>query len=126
MEEGVIKPLCDLLDTGDSKIIMVAIEGIENILRVGKQDSATSGGVNRYAQMVEAHGGLEKLENLQSHENLDIYNKAADVLRAFWDVGEEEPVQAIVPQQAAGGFQFGAFPQQQQQGHPEQQQQFKF
>ena len=126
VEEGVIKPLCDLLDANDPKIIMVAIEGIENILRVGKQDAAAQGGENRYAQMVEADKGLEKLEKLQEHENDDIYEKASAVLKAYWDVGEEqEAVPAIVPQQAAGGFQFGAFPQQQQ-GHPDQQQPFKF
>ena len=125
VEDGVIRPLCDLLDSADPKIIMVAIEGIENILRVGKQDAATQGGDNRYAQMVEADKGLEKLEKLQEHENDDIYEKAMAVLKQYWDVGEEqEAVPAIVPQQAAGGFQFGAFPQ--QQGHPDQQQQFKF
>ena len=125
VEENVIKPLCDLLDTNDAKIIMVAIEGIENILRVGKQDSQTAGGENRYASLVEAAKGLEKLEKLQEHENDDIYEKASAVLKQYWDVGEEqEAVPAIVPQQAAGGFQFGSFPQ--QQGQPDQQQQFKF
>lgn len=126
MEEGVIKPLCDLLDTNDPKIIMVAIEGLENILRVGKTDAAAQGGENRFAQMVEADKGLEKLEKLQEHENDAIYEKASDVLKAYWDVGEEqEAVPAIVPQQQQGGFQFGQFAPQQQ-GQPGQQQPFKF
>ena len=31
---GCIKPLCDLLDCGEVKIVKVAMEGLENILKV--------------------------------------------------------------------------------------------
>ena len=31
---GCIKPLCDLLDVNEVKIIKVAMEGLENILKV--------------------------------------------------------------------------------------------
>ena len=39
---GCIKPLCDLLTCADARIITVALEGLENILKVGLQ-SANSG-----------------------------------------------------------------------------------
>lgn len=34
MDQGAIKPLCDLLSTPDVRIVTVALEGLENILKV--------------------------------------------------------------------------------------------
>lgn len=34
MDCGCIKPLCDLLSTPDVRIVTVALEGLENILKV--------------------------------------------------------------------------------------------
>ncbi len=36
MHQGCIKPLCDLLTVMDVKIVEVALDGLENILRVGE------------------------------------------------------------------------------------------
>lgn len=53
VSQGVIKPLCDLLTVMDSKIVQVALSGLENILRIGKQDAFQTDGVNQFAVMVE-------------------------------------------------------------------------
>lgn len=37
----------------DSKIIQVALNGLENILRLGEQDAAMSNGVNPYSVLIE-------------------------------------------------------------------------
>lgn len=37
----------------DSKIVQVALSGLENILRIGKQDALQTDGVNQFAVMVE-------------------------------------------------------------------------
>ena len=34
-QQGCIKPLCDLLTCIDARIILVALEGLQNILKVG-------------------------------------------------------------------------------------------
>ena len=34
VEQGAIKPMCDLLTVNDSRIVTVALEGLENILKV--------------------------------------------------------------------------------------------
>ena len=57
----------------DSKIVMVALSGLENILRFGSVDGGA--GTNPYAVQIEECYGLDKIEFLQSHENLDIYKK---------------------------------------------------
>lgn len=49
----MIKPLCELLTVMDSKIVQVALSGLENILRVGKQDAFQNDGINQFAVMVE-------------------------------------------------------------------------
>ena len=37
VDRGCIRPLCDMLLTNDSKAILVSLDAIANILRVGKQ-----------------------------------------------------------------------------------------
>jgi importin subunit alpha-1 len=69
--------MCDLLQSMDNKIIQVALDGLENILKVGEIDkeAAGPGGINQYAQFVEEAGGMVSIHNLQHHENLEIYKK---------------------------------------------------
>ena len=40
VSQDCIKPLCDLLMTMDNKIIQVALDGLDNILKVGEMDKA--------------------------------------------------------------------------------------
>ena len=49
----------------DSKIVQVALNGLENILRFGEQESKNSGGSNPYAVIIEEVFGLDKIEFLQ-------------------------------------------------------------
>ncbi|KAH0622251.1 hypothetical protein JD844_024390 [Phrynosoma platyrhinos] len=81
---GCTKPLCDLLTVMDSKIVQVALNGLENILRHGEQESKQNG------------IGLDKIEILQSHENQEIYQKAFDLIEHYFGVEEEDT--NIVPQ----------------------------
>ena len=57
--------------------------------------------------MVEECGGLDKIESLQNHENVEIYKLAYEIIEQYFsDDGEEDP--ALAPQATADGFQFGA------------------
>ena len=51
--QGCIKPLCDLLSVMDSKIVMVALNGLENVLKVGESEAKSIGVPNKYALEVE-------------------------------------------------------------------------
>ncbi|XP_052020460.1 importin subunit alpha-6 isoform X3 [Apodemus sylvaticus] len=94
---GCIKPLCDLLTVMDSKIVQVALNGLENILRLGEQESKQSGvGINPYCALIEEAYGLDKIEFLQSHENQEIYQKAFDLIEHYFGVEDDDP--SIVPQ----------------------------
>ncbi|KAF5919988.1 hypothetical protein HPG69_014354 [Diceros bicornis minor] len=94
---GCIKPLCDLLTVMDSKIVQVALNGLENILRLGEQESKQNGiGINPYCALIEEAYGLDKIEFLQSHENQEIYQKAFDLIEHYFGVEEDDP--SIAPQ----------------------------
>ena len=51
---NTIKPMCDLLTVMDSKIVQVALNGLENILRLGEQEAKQGGsGINPYCALIE-------------------------------------------------------------------------
>ncbi|VYS69795.1 unnamed protein product [Arabidopsis thaliana] len=81
VQQGCIKPLCDLLVCPDVRIILVCLDGLENILNVGE---ANIGEVNDYCQLVEDAQGLEKIQNLRQHGSYEIYAKALKILETFW------------------------------------------
>ena len=53
VDQGCIPPLCDLLTVMDSRIVQVALSGLENILKLGEQDARMHGGTNPYAVIIE-------------------------------------------------------------------------
>lgn len=107
VSQGCIKPLCDLLVCPDPRIVTVCLEGLENILKVGESEKnlGTTGGVNLCAQMIDEAEGLEKIENLQSHDNTEIYEKAVKILETYWLEEEDETMPS--GDAAPSGFRFG-------------------
>ncbi|KAL3538295.1 hypothetical protein ACH5RR_001661 [Cinchona calisaya] len=109
VSQGCIKPLCDLLACPDARIVTVCLEGLENILKVGEADKemGMNGGINLYAQMIDDCEGLDKIDNLQTHDNHEIYEKAVKILEKYWT--EDDEVQTL-PDGVDGnqqGFSFG-------------------
>ena len=65
--------------------------------------------MDRIIEIVNDCGGLSAIEDLQSHENINIYNRAVKVLETYFG-GEEEEASEIVPDVvtgAGGNQQFG-------------------
>ena len=105
VSQGCIKPLCDLLVCPDPRIVTVCLEGLENILKVGEAEkNLGNSDVNLYAQLIDEAEGLEKIENLQSHDNNEIYEKAVKVLETYW---LEEDDETLPGDNAQQGFPFG-------------------
>ncbi|CAN8248073.1 unnamed protein product [Cochlearia groenlandica] len=108
VDQGCIKPMCDLLTCPDPRIITVCLEALENILVVGESEKTLgrTGDDNIFVTMIDEAEGLEKIENLQSHDNNDIYQKAVKILESFWT--EDDDVEANDENHAPqSGFQFG-------------------
>jgi importin subunit alpha-6/7 len=111
VSQGCIKPLCDLLTMMDNKIIQVALDGLDNILKVGESDkqAAGPGAINKYAQFVEEAGGMVTIHNLQQHDNIDIYKKAFNIMDKYFP--DEEEMDAGVSAtnvDPSGAFSVGA------------------
>jgi len=123
VQQGCIKPLCDLLTFQDARIVTVALEGLENILKVGETEKEM--GANMYANFIEEADGLSKIEALQHHETQKIYESAVKILENYFE-GEEEPEDpSLAPQMDVNQQQY-MFGQGIQQQPFEQQQPFDF
>jgi hypothetical protein len=107
VSRGCIPPLCNLLTVQDNKIVTVALEGLENILKVGEAAMRERGlPENQCAQHVENAGGLDKIDALQQHEDVAIYEKSLKILERYFgaiDDGQDDGPSV----QAGGQFGFG-------------------
>jgi HEAT repeat protein len=90
VQQGALPALCNLFSCTDPKVVMVALEAIDNILKVGKADANSSNNLNSFCEFVEECGGLDALENLQRHDNEEIYDKSIRMLRDYFESEEEE------------------------------------
>lgn len=97
VQQGAIEPLCHLLDVKDTKVVTVALEGLENILKVGLMSANGNAAANPMAAYVAEHGGLSKIEELQNHENHHIYQRAVKIIETYFGGTEEEEETNIEP-----------------------------
>jgi len=104
VQQNCVRPLCDLLDVADVKIITVALEGLENILKVGEADSKNHDGTNLHQRFVQEAGGLDKIEALQRHDNHDIYEKAIKILELYFELEDEDDAADATAGQATFDF----------------------
>jgi importin subunit alpha-1 len=105
VQQGCIRPLCDLLSVADSKIVTVALEGLENILKVGNSDATSTNTHNQMATFIAEAEGLAKIEQLQQHDTNEIYEKAVKILETYFGV-EEESDATLAPGMSDNGNQF--------------------
>jgi hypothetical protein len=89
VDQNLIEPMCELLQCTDTRIILVALEGLENLLKVGEKDSKENG-TNEYVVLIEEHHGVDYIEHLQNHPNNEIYEKAVTILETYFAAEEED------------------------------------
>ena len=116
VSNGCIRPLCDLLACPDNKIIQVALDGLENILKVGEMDKEAADNrqpeaqVNRYALFIEEAGGMEKIHDCQNNANEEIYMKAYNIIERYFSDEEDAgaDIEELAPQSNAQGYTLGS------------------
>jgi Atypical Arm repeat len=67
-----------LLNCKDTQVIQVVLDGLNNMLKLA------GGEVEAVAAMVEECGGLDKIEALQNHENVEIYKLAYEIIEQYF------------------------------------------
>lgn len=105
VSQGCIKPLCDLLTCNDARLVTVALEGIENVLKAGEHEAQQQSVTNPYTPFVDEAEGLDKLEQLQTHNNEEVYKKAVHILETYFGLDDDEDEQ-IAPETTTQGFVF--------------------
>jgi len=90
IQQGCIRPLCDLLKVLDPKIITIALESLETILKIGVEDMRmTCATYNEMAVLISEHEGLDRIEVLQMHPMTEIYNRCISILETYYGIEEE-------------------------------------
>ncbi|OQR70798.1 importin subunit alpha-4-like [Tropilaelaps mercedesae] len=106
IEHGVIPPLCDLLVLSDVQVLQVALDALNNLLRVGKMAARSpSPTYTPVAFQIEGCGGLDKIEALQESDNEEIYKLAYDIIDQYFSEDPDED-QNLMPEASQEGFQF--------------------
>ncbi|CAH2244192.1 jg7432 [Pararge aegeria aegeria] len=104
VQQGCIPPLCDLLTLTDTKTVQVALNGLDYILKAGQSADQRD---NPYAVLLEECFGVDKIEFLQSHENLDIYQKSFEIIENYFG-SESEDGRVLPDVSSPTEFSFGA------------------
>jgi len=100
IKSGCIPPFCNLLGFQDSQIIQVVLDGLHNMLKMAGDD------LDNVCFMIEECHGLDKIEELQNHENADIYKIAFEIIDKYFSTDSDNEDDAVVPSQAEGQFVF--------------------
>lgn len=101
VELGAIESLCSVLDASDTRIVMIVLEAIDKILNVGQVSQ------RNYSSFVDESDGLDKMEQLQEHENVAIYDKVVLIIEKYYGAQEEEENENLAPEVNGGTFSFG-------------------
>ncbi|TRY89067.1 hypothetical protein DNTS_009793 [Danionella cerebrum] len=97
IQQQVIPPFCNLLTVKDAQVVQVVLDGLSNILKMADDEADT------VANLIEECGGLEKIEQLQNHENEDIYKLAYEIIDQFFSSDDIDEDSNLVPEAIQGG-----------------------
>ena len=91
--------IAKVLVTVTTGLPLLALSCVPRTSQVGEAEKELMGATaaNKYASLVDEAEGLDKIEDLQNHEQEEIYDKAANILEAFFDV-EDGEVENLAPQ----------------------------
>ncbi|KOC64549.1 Importin subunit alpha-4 [Habropoda laboriosa] len=98
IQDGVIPPFCNLLSCKDPQVVQVVLDGIHNMLKLAGSQ------VEQLANMIEECSGLDKIEALQNHSNIDIYKVAFEIIDQYFS--EETNDSNVEPQVVESTFEF--------------------
>jgi len=95
VDNQALTAIVKLLPVEDVKIVMVALEALEAVLRKGLEAG------HRWDLIIEEVGGQDNLEQLQEHDSDEVYQKSMGILKRYFDAEEE------VDEGDVDGDQFG-------------------
>jgi len=103
VDAGCLPALCDLLIVNDATMVIVILETITKFLKYGHIN-----GNDKIKNSIEECDGLEKINDLQNHQNHNIYEKSVDILEKYFSAVSDNEEGA--PPILNGQFSFGDMP----------------
>uniref|UniRef100_A0A2K6JV08 Importin subunit alpha n=1 Tax=Rhinopithecus bieti TaxID=61621 RepID=A0A2K6JV08_RHIBE len=88
IQQNVIPPFCNLLTVKDAKVVIFM---------------SSHSPPQRPGSLIEEDGGLEKIKQLQNHENEDIYKLACEITDQFFSSDDIDEDPSLVPEAIQGG-----------------------
>uniref|UniRef100_A0A3P9JTJ2 Importin subunit alpha n=1 Tax=Oryzias latipes TaxID=8090 RepID=A0A3P9JTJ2_ORYLA len=85
---NALEPLIQLLHIKDSRVILVILDAIDNILQMSKD----TGEVEKLRLLIEGLGGLDTLEALQSHDNEAVYKSSLNIIDKYFSQENDDKI----------------------------------
>ncbi|CAB9520057.1 Importin subunit alpha [Seminavis robusta] len=96
-----LKALADALSSmKDSKSLIVVMEALDKVFEVSARRDLN------FTREFDEWGGIDALEELQSHSSEEVYEKAVELIEKYYG-GDDEEDENVAPSQENGMFSFG-------------------
>uniref|UniRef100_A0A095C8N3 Importin subunit alpha-5 n=1 Tax=Schistosoma haematobium TaxID=6185 RepID=A0A095C8N3_SCHHA len=92
LNQNVLRALCNILTVSESKVVLMVLEGIKKLLEISDQ----YGQLEPACIELETCGGLDKLEELQDHTNVQVYQVAYDLIEKYFNDADDENESKVV------------------------------
>jgi len=96
-EKGMLQAIGSVLECKDVKTLVVALEGINFILKSGKEHLTNENGQNPLILIADQCGLIDKLEQLQMSKNQKVYEKAVQILETYFTLEDEQDIMEMLP-----------------------------
>ena len=86
----------------------MCLEALQNLLEQGKKDTA-EGEQNAVCDVIEECQGIDAIETLQEHGNNDVYTRALNLIKNYFEVEGDAEDATLAPtvDQSGNFFAFG-------------------
>ena len=91
-----------MLGSRDPRTLIVALEGINFILKCGQEHLIDGNGANPMVAQAEACGIVDAIEQLQMMENQKVYEKAIEILEKYFILEEQQDIMEMLTSPAPG------------------------
>lgn len=104
VNQNGIAAMADVLPIGgENRMVVVALDAIENVLTVSERNNFN------YKVVLDEANGIDRLEEIQAHDDNEIYEKSVHIIERFFSEGDAED-ENLAPRYDGNTFAFGMSP----------------